>query len=185
MRSLSCCLNMTIKFGPIAVLTLMLSFFTSCHEENSLKTVESVDLQKYQGKWFEISRFPNSFEKDLECVTAEYTLKTNGKVKVVNRGKNSKTGKWKESVGTAKVADEDTNAKLKVSFFWPFYGDYWILKLDEDYRHVLVGAPNMDYLWVLSRDSSMSEDDYQMYVDHAEALGFDVSRLEKTNWECN
>jgi apolipoprotein D and lipocalin family protein len=141
--------------------------------------VGKVDLVRYMGTWHEIAKFPNSFQRGCLCTTATYTLRPDGKVSVTNRCGTS-GGKGKESRGWAKVADPVTNAKLKVTFFWPFFGDYWILDLDPDYRHVLVGTPNRKYLWILAREPRMDEATYQTLKSKAAHLGFDTGRLEKT-----
>ncbi len=141
--------------------------------------VEKVDLACYMGTWHEIARFPNRFQRGCTCTTASYTLRPDGRVKVVNRC-GTAAGPAKQSEGWAKVADPVSNAKLKVTFFWPFFGDYWILALDPDYRHVLVGTPNRKFLWILAREPRLAEPVYQGLVARASALGFEVSRLERT-----
>lgn len=141
--------------------------------------VAKVDLARYMGTWHEIAKFPNRFQKGCTCTTATYSLQPNGKVRVVNRC-GTEDGKGKQSSGWAKVADPVTNAKLKVTFFWPFFGDYWILDLDPDYRHVLVGTPNRKYLWILARTPRLEPAAYQALVARAAALGYDVARLERT-----
>ncbi len=141
--------------------------------------VEKVDLGRYMGTWHEIARFPNRFQRGCTCTTATYSLRTDGRVKVVNRC-GTTAGPAKQSEGWAKVVDPASNAKLRVTFFWPFFGDYWILALDPDYRQVLVGTPNRRYLWILAREPRLEEAAYQALVARAAALGFDVARLEKT-----
>lgn len=141
--------------------------------------VEKVDLGRYMGTWHEIARFPNRFQRGCTCTTATYSLRTDGRVKVVNRC-GTTAGPAKQSEGWAKVVDPASNAKLKVTFFWPFFGDYWILALDPDYRQVLVGTPDRRYLWILAREPRLEDAAYQALVARAAALGFDVARLEKT-----
>lgn len=107
---------------------------------------KSVDLQRYMGRWYEQFRYEASFQKDFEAVTADYLLNADGTVKVVNRGrKGGLDGKLKQSTGRAKIADRATNAKLKVSFFGPFYGDYWVLDHGDDYEWSIVGEPSGRY----------------------------------------
>lgn len=141
--------------------------------------VAQVDLARYMGTWYEVAKFPNRFQRGCLCTTATYALRPDGKVSVINRCETL-GGKGKESRGWAKVVDPATRAKLKVTFFWPFFGDYWILDLDPGYRHVLVGTPNRKYLWILAREPRLDEASYRALVDRAAQLGFDVSRLEKT-----
>jgi len=141
--------------------------------------VPKVDLARYMGTWHEIAKFPNRFQKGCTSTTATYVLRPDGKVTIINRC-GTVDGKGKEARGWAKVADAATGAKLKVTFFWPFFGDYWILDLDPDYRRVLVGTPNRKYLWILAREPRMAEAEYQALVAKAAALSFPVERLEKT-----
>ncbi|MDD1766082.1 MAG: lipocalin family protein [Methanomassiliicoccales archaeon] len=145
-----------------------------------LETVEHVDLVRYMGTWFEIAKFPQRFEKGLVGVTANYALLPNGKVRVLNRGyKGDFNGKLKTAKGKAWVVDTATNAKLKVSFFWPFAGNYWILELGKDYEYVVVGDESRKYLWILSRTPQMDEAVYNELLKRVQDKGFDISKLEK------
>ena len=141
--------------------------------------VPKVDLLRYVGIWYEIAKYPNRFQRGCLCTTATYALKPNGKVAVVNRCRTA-DGKTREAKGWAKVMDPSTNAKLKVTFFWPFFGDYWILDLDEDYTRVLVGSPDRRYLWILSRTPRLEESAYQILAQRAVALGFNPTQLVRT-----
>jgi lipocalin len=143
--------------------------------------ITGFELDRYLGTWYEIARFPHSFEKNLVGVTATYSLKDNGMVKVVNAGyKYTLDGKYKTANGKAKFAGDRSTGHLKVSFFLFFYGDYKILKLDkEDYQWVLVGGSTSNYLWVLSRTPRLDEDIYQELLDEAVSRGYDLSDLEK------
>ena len=153
---------------------------TASTEAPALSTVKSVDLNRYAGKWFEIARYPNSFQKACESdVSATYTLRRDDKIQVVNACRK-KDGKMKEARGTAKVADGSSNARLRVTFFWPFYGDYWIIGLDPDYRWAVVGEPGRKYLWILSRAPAMDNTEYQKALDAIRAAGYDPARLVKT-----
>ncbi len=144
-----------------------------------MQTVKNVDLERYMGTWYEIGRFPHSFEKDLVGVTATYRLKDNGKVEVLNQGyKNSLDGKLKRAKGFAKVPDPNEPGRLKVYFFWPFGGDYLILDLDDEYRWVLVGSYSLNYLWIMSRTPQMPQEEYNRLVEKARSLGYDISRIE-------
>src|SRR5581483_3607500 len=145
-----------------------------------LRTVDSVDLNRYSGTWYEIARYPNRFQRDCQSDTkAEYTLRQDGKVQVVNSCRQ-KSGKTKTARGTAKVADRTTNAKLRVTFFWPFYGDYWVIGLSPDYRYAIVGEPKRKYLWILSRTPEIDETTYQEIVKQVRTVGYDPERLIKT-----
>ncbi len=149
--------------------------------KEDLPVVDQVDLTRYSGKWFEIARLPASFEnKCTGDVTATYSLKPGGLVEVQN-GCRKANGKITETAGTARPRDKKgPNSKLKVTFFWPFSGDYWILDLDQDYQWALVGTPDRKYLWILSRTPQLNSDIYERLLSRASTLGFDTSRVQKT-----
>ena len=136
-----------------------------------LQTVNSVDLNKYLGKWYEIYRLPNWFEDD-DCVTvtAEYGLRDDGGVSVLNTC--HKASKKEEARGIAKIVEGSSNSKLRVSFFRPFYGDYWILDLASDYSWVLIGEPAGKYFWILARDKKLSPELEESLLIKAEKLGY-------------
>jgi len=145
-----------------------------------LTVVDSVDLERYLGKWYEIASYPAWFAKDCTATTAEYTLLPDGKIQVVNRCRKGRIdGPVKESKGKAEVVDTTTNAKLKVWFFWPFKGNYWIIDLDESYQWAVVGEPTRKYLWILSRKPQMNEEVYQAIVSHLPGKGYDPARLQR------
>jgi len=145
-----------------------------------LKTVEHVDVKRYMGAWFEIAKLPQRFEKGLVGIKASYTLLPDGKVEVLNSGyKEDFNGKMKTIKGKAWVADTATNAKLKVSFFWPFTGNYWIIELGKDYEYAVVGDESRKYLWILSRTPQMDEALYNELLKRVQDRGFDVSKVEK------
>ncbi|MCX5778767.1 MAG: lipocalin family protein [Elusimicrobia bacterium] len=145
-----------------------------------LKTVDYVDVARYMGTWYEIAKFPQWFEKGLVGVTANYTLLPNGKVRVLNSGyKNDFNGKYKKAKGKAWIVDKKTNAKLKVSFFWPFAGDYWIIELGKEYEYAVVGDASRKYLWILSRPPHMDESLYSEILQRIKNKGFDIGKLEK------
>jgi apolipoprotein D and lipocalin family protein len=151
-----------------------------------LATVTSVDLQKYMGTWYEIAAFPQKFQKGCHCTAANYEMTDKGYVRVVNTcRKDAADGKAKTASGKAFVVEGTGNAKLKVQFFWPFRGDYWIIDLAEDYSYAVVGAPNRDYLWILARTPRMEETLYQEIVARCAAKAFDVSRLARTDQSCS
>lgn len=149
-------------------------------KHDDLEVVSHVDLNRYVGRWYEIARLPNRFEKKCaDSVTANYSLRTDGKLAVVNRCRKL-SGNYTTATGRAKVIDKTTNAKLKVTFFWPFYGDYWILDLGENYEYAVVGAPNRKYLWILSRHPQMDERLYQRLLAKMAARGFKTEQLVRT-----
>jgi len=144
-----------------------------------LDVVEKVDLDRYSGRWYEIARYPNSFERGCVGVTADYTPRADGRIQVVNTCfESSLDGPSREIRGSARVADKTTNAKLKVTFFWPFEADYWIIDLDEDYQYAVVGEPSRSFLWILSRTPQMDEDLYEDIVATLPSRSYDPERLE-------
>jgi len=165
---------------------IIVLLFISCKSNQALPTVENVDINKYVGTWYEIARFPNFFEKGLECVTAEYSLLESGKIKVVNKGhKTSDVSKINTAIGTAWVPDKNKTGQLKVRFFWPFSGDYYIIALDSNYQSALVGDPSRKYLWVLNRATTMNDSSYHKLLNIAHQNNFDTTLLMKVNQTCN
>jgi apolipoprotein D and lipocalin family protein len=145
------------------------------------KTVSHVDLSRYVGLWYEIARYPAWFEKDCVGVTAQYSMNPNGTIKVVNSARlHTLDGPIKNAVGRARVVDKTTNARLKVTFFWPFEGDYWIIELGEKYEYSVVSDPRRQYLWILSRTPSMDEGQYQSILKSVQDMGYDPAKLTRT-----
>jgi apolipoprotein D and lipocalin family protein len=178
-------MNTISKSFSFFILSLTFSLMACAHIA-PVQTVSFVDLNKYQGTWHEIAKYPNSFQKGCVKSMAEYELKANGTVSVLNtctfKNGNLKTGK-----GFAWVVDKTTNAKLKVRFYnwfsnlfpWLTQGDYWILNLDEGYEHVIVGSPDRKYLWILARAETMNEQTYHELLGIIKTLGFKPEQLVK------
>jgi apolipoprotein D and lipocalin family protein len=146
-----------------------------------LRTVAHVDLSRYVGVWYEIANFPQSFQRGCTATTATYTLRADGDLDVLNRRrKGSVDGKEKSALGRARVVDRATNAKLEVSFFRPFWSDYWIIDLADDGSYAVVGHPGRDDLWILARSPKMAEATYRSIVVRLEAQGYETSRLVRT-----
>jgi apolipoprotein D and lipocalin family protein len=158
-------------------------FMFGCSHE-PLETVEVLDVRQYEGKWYEIARLPNRFEKGLKCVTANYTLREDGKVKVVNKG-IKEGGEEDSAEGVAMMPNMSKPGELKVTFFWPFYGNYFVIELDEEYRWTMVGDPSRDYLWILSREQSIPDSVYNQYLSNAKSKGFDVDKLVRVEQNCD
>lgn len=143
-----------------------------------LETEQSVNIERYLGKWYEIARLPNRFEKNCEGVTADYSSRTDGLILVVNTcRKGSPDAQAKSAIGRAKIIDTQSNAKLKVSFFGPFWGDYWILDLDEAYKISLVGEPSGKYLWILARTPLLGADEIELAIKKLQTFGYDTNAL--------
>jgi len=139
--------------------------------------VRPFNKQKYLGKWYEIARIDFKYEKDLNNTTAEYSLNSNGTIKVKNRGYNTKKGKWEEAIGKAKFVGDENIAMLKVSFFGPFYSGYNVLAIDDDYRYALVAGESLKYLWILSRETSIPIEIKEKYLEVAKNVGYNTADL--------
>lgn len=147
-----------------------------------LQPVAHVELDRYLGKWYEIASYPQRFQKGCHCTTAEYTLSEKGYIIVENRcNKGAVNGKKSYIKGKAFVEKNSGNARLKVQFFWPFKGKYWIIDLADDYSYAVVSHPNRKYLWILSRTSKMDPAVFQQVMARLEANGFELSKLEITH----
>lgn len=140
--------------------------------------VASFKADKYLGKWYEIARLDHGFERGLSQVTADYSMRADGGIKVVNRGYQAEKSEWKVAEGKAYFVGKPDEAFLRVSFFGPFYGSYIVFDLDQDnYSHSMISGPNKSYLWLLSRTPTMDEATKKRLVGKAQALGFDTSKL--------
>lgn len=150
--------------------------FIGCNNKTyaPLPTVKKVNIDKYLGTWYEIARYEQYFEKGCSNITATYSLKKDNTLKVLNRC--TKKGELTEAIGKAYAVDE-TNSKLKVSFFGPFYGDYWIIMLDDDYKYAVIGTPSREYLWILSRTAKMEQKTLNAILKKLPSLGYDASQL--------
>lgn len=153
-----------------------------CKLYQPLETVKSVDLTKYAGKWYEISSFPQSFQKGCTCTSAEYIITNKKYIKVLNSCK--RTDGSTSATGKAFVKKNSGNAKLTVQFFWPFRGKYWIIELADDYSYAVVGHPNRKYLWILSRTKQMDDMLYNSICEKVTMKGFDITKLRKTDQSC-
>jgi len=154
----------------------------ACSNDDSAidkSTVQQLDLQKYLGTWYEIARYDHRFERDLVGVKAEYSLRPDGKIKVLNSGyENTLDGAYSEAVGKAKIPDPlNEPGKLKVAFFWLFYANYFVLELDEDYQWALIGSSSDKYLWILSRTPQITPERYAELCRRLEQRGYDTAQL--------
>jgi apolipoprotein D and lipocalin family protein len=172
---------MTLNFIATAMFaSAVLLAVANSERKSELEVVASVDLSRYAGRWYEIARLPNRFEKKCaDSVTATYSLRPDGTIEVVNRCRKA-SGEFTTAKGKAKIVDKKTNAKLKVTFFWPFYGDYWILDLGSNYEYAVVGDPSRDYLWILSRAPQIDETLYQQLLAKMATRGFKTERMIRT-----
>ena len=151
---------------------------SSCKGSSSnFQAVTNFDSERYLGKWYEIARFDFRFERNLNNTTATYSLNPNGTIKVLNEGYNYVKNKWSKAVGKAKYAENKNVASLRVSFFGPFYADYRVIALDDDYQYALVAGGSTSYLWILSRQKTIPENIKTQYLKIAKDLGFDIDKL--------
>jgi len=170
------------KFRLLLIFCVL--FCSNCTQTRSQMidktTVKELDLKRYLGTWYEIARFPHSFEKDLVGVTATYSLRDDGKIEVLNQGyKNTLDGKLSKAIGKAKIPNLLEPGKLKVSFFWIFYADYFVLELDENYQYVMIGSSSDNYFWILSRTPQMEPAIYEMLLEKARTRGYKLEKLIK------
>ena len=167
----------------LKMLLMVMLFLSSCVTINGdtmkpLETVNFVDLSRYVGEWYEIARYQHRFQEGCFGSKATYTMRDDGKISVLNECfDKSSSGNPRSAKGKAWVVDKDTNARLKVSFFWPFSGDYWIIDLGKDYEYAVVGHPGRKYLWILSRTPEMDENVYKAILAGLQKQEYDTSKL--------
>jgi len=165
---------------PVLVFLSLLGCSGTSNQMIDKTTVKTLDLNRYLGTWYEIARFPHSFEKNLVGVTATYSMRDDGKIRVINQGyKNSIDGELSVAEGKAKIPDKADPGKLKVSFFWIFYGDYYVLELDENYQYVMIGSSTPKYFWILCRTPQMAPEVYEMLLEKARKRGYNLDQLVK------
>ncbi len=144
----------------------------------NITPVDNFDIERYLGRWYEIARLDHSFERGLTSVSADYSLQSDGGLRVVNRGYSQKENKWKAIEGKGYFVDRKDQGFLKVSFFGPFYGSYVVFDLDyENYSYALVCGPDKSYFWLLARSPRIDDELKKRLVNKAAALGFDTRKL--------
>lgn len=158
-------------------ISLVVLLYSCASIPKNAKAVKNFDIDRYLGIWYEIARFDFRFEKDLDNVSAQYSLNEDGNVIVLNSGYNYKKEEWKKAEGLAKFRGNKDVAELKVSFFGPFYAGYNVVALDKNYQYALIAGKNLDYLWILSRTKSIPEEVKSNYLKIAEEIGYDTSKL--------
>lgn len=166
------------KKAFLAICITILVLISSCATlPKGATVIESFEKEKYLGKWYEIARYDFAFEKNLNNTTAEYALRKDSKIDVVNRGYNYITKKWSEAKGKARFKGADTKGELEVSFFGPFYAAYNVIAIDKDYQYALVTGSSLKYLWILSREKTIPSEVKDQYLTIAQSLGYDTSKL--------
>jgi apolipoprotein D and lipocalin family protein len=170
--------NKKIKYIALGTLALGTTIaIASAQVKSRNDVIEHLEVKKYIGKWFEIARVDNKFEKGLSDVTAEYQLQKDGSIKVINSGFSKKKNKRNQAIGKAKFTSKENNGGLKVSFFGPFYSAYNIVQLDDDYQYALIFGKNTKYLWILSRDNKIPSTIKEKYLKYTRSNGYDTIKL--------
>lgn len=164
-----------MRLNLMVVLLLFISACTTVPE--GIDPVESFEVERYLGKWYEIARLDHGFERGLSQVTAEYTLRDDGGIRVINRGYSAADDKWEQAEGKAYFVEDKNTAHLKVSFFGPFYGSYIVFELDPQYQYAFISGPSRDYLWLLARQPQVSDKLKSEFIAAAKAKGFAVDEL--------
>lgn len=160
------------------IMMLMVLIFSGCVKvPEGIEPVKEFKLDRYLGSWYEIARLDHSFERGLQQISATYSLRDDGGVKVLNRGFNVKANEWSEAEGKAYFVESPDIGYLKVSFFGPFYGSYVIFDLDPNYRYVMIAGPDKSYLWILSRSKTLDKETLDRLIAKAKAAGFDTDKL--------
>lgn len=168
----------SIRSVFLALVSALALLACSTMPPDGMRPVDSFEINRYLGQWYEIARLDHSFERGMSDVSATYQLQDDGSVKVINRGFDTQRQAWKEAVGRAKFIGDSGTGSLKVSFFGPFYGGYHVIALDQqNYRWSLVAGPDRDYLWILARDKSLPADIRALLVSKARELGFATDKL--------
>jgi len=172
-------MNYPVFFSPLVLATTLVTILTGCMGmPKGVKPVDDFDVSRYLGKWYEIARLDHSFERGLSRVTAEYSLRDDGGINVLNRGFSTRKNKWEEATGKAFFVESEDIGYLKVSFFGPFYGSYVVFELDQDdYQYSFVSGPDTSYLWLLARAPQVPDEWLQRFIDRASSLGFDTQSL--------
>src|SRR5690554_5107782 len=157
--------------------SMLLGLFSCITIPDKAEAVSPFHKEKYLGKWYEIARKDFKYEKDLSNTTAHYSLNNDGSIKVLNKGFHTIKNEWTQAEGKAKFVGDENVAKLKVSFFGPFYSGYNVIAIDDAYRYALVAGKNLKYLWILSRDTTIPEETKDKYLKIANEIGYDTSDL--------
>ena len=177
-------MNKSIQsIGLASILSLLVQGCAVLNQQEyrPLEVVENVEINKYMGTWYEIASIPMSFQENCTGTTATYSLNPDQSVEVFNQCfQNTLDGPINKIKGSAWIANPDNQAKLKVQFFWPFSGDYWLIELDDNYQHAVVGHPSRNYLWILSRQPDLEEGIYESLLEKIQAKGYDLDRIKKT-----
>ena len=175
--------NKRYRYLPAFIFALLLAGCTGKPE--GVMPVQDFDLDRYLGTWYEIARLDHSFERGLNNITANYSLREDGGVHVLNRGFSVNKNEWSEAEGKAYFVDSTDQGFLKVSFFGPFYGSYIVFELESEYQYAFISGPNTSYLWLLSRTPTVDQAVIDKFVERASSLGFDTNELIYVHHDAN
>jgi len=167
--------------SPTIIILVSFMLFSCSTIPKGITAIHQFNKDKYLGKWYEIARLDFKFERNLNNTTAEYSINSNGTIKVVNKGYNTKTNKWKSATGKAKFLGNENVAMLKVSFFGPFYSGYNVIAIDKDYKYAVIAGKNLKYLWFLSRETTLPEEVKMNYLGLARSFGYKTDDLVWVN----
>jgi len=176
-------LKQLCDYYPAFILLLLLTGCTG--KPDGVMPVKDFDLDRYLGTWYELTRLDHSFERGLNNISANYSLRDDGGVRVLNRGFSIKKNEWKEAEGKAYFVESSDQGHLKVSFFGPFYGSYIIFELDDNYQYAYVSGPDTSYLWLLSRTPKVDQTVIDHFIDRASSLGFETEKLIYVDHDVN
>lgn len=161
-----------------AIMAVVATIFTSCVGiPDGVTAVQNFNKDKYLGKWYEIARFDFRFERNLDNTTAQYSINPDGSIKVLNQGYNYVKKEWDSAEGKAKFVGSESEARLKVSFFGPFYAGYNVVDIDDNYQNTLIYGNSTKYMWILSRNKTIDDATKKRFIEKAKKDGFDVSKL--------
>ena len=163
------------RYVTAFILALLISGCTG--KPDGVMPVKDFDLDRYLGTWYEIARLDHSFERGLNNISANYSLRDDGGVRVLNKGFSVKKNEWQEAEGKAYFVESPDQGHLKVSFFGPFYGSYIVFELDDNYQYAFVSGPDTSYLWLLSRSAKVDHTVIDHFIDRASSLGFETDKL--------
>ena len=171
--------------GNLPVFSLLVLLAGCTGKPDGVVPVDGFDLERYLGTWYEIARLDHSFERGLSNVSANYSLREDGGVDVLNRGFSAEKGKWKEADGKAYFVGQSDQGYLKVSFFGPFYGSYIVFELDDNYQYAFISGPDTSYLWLLARTPQVDQAVIDRFIDRASSLGFETGKLIYVDHDSN
>lgn len=171
--------------SPTIIILVSFMLFSCSTIPKGITGIHQFNKDKYLGKWYEIARLDFKFERNLNNTTAEYSINSNGTIKVFNKGYNTKTNKWKSATGKAKFLGNENVAMLKVSFFGPFYSGYNVIAIDKDYKYAVITGKNLKYLWFLSRETTLPEEVKKNYLGLARSFGYKTDDLVWVNHDKN